>query len=155
MTRIANYLESSGATDPKSTGNAPPEMAQSLHPHPSTPRTRLPTHVAQTAALNRQGDSVGLFSSDSVTVRLPAALLTRTGGRKRVISQGRTVREVVETLERDYPGLRFHICHETGELRPYVNVFLEEENVRYLQGLDTEVPEGATLHIIHSVAGGQ
>ena len=64
------------------------------------------------------------------------------------------MREIIDALERDYPGLRFNICHETGELRPFVNVFLDTEEVRYLQGLDTPVRPGATIHIIHSVAGG-
>jgi molybdopterin synthase sulfur carrier subunit len=67
---------------------------------------------------------------------------------------GRTAAEVIEALEREYPGLRFNLCHETGELRPFVNVFLNGEDVRFLQGLDTPIPTGATMHIIHSVAGG-
>jgi molybdopterin synthase sulfur carrier subunit len=94
------------------------------------------------------------YQGEGTTVRVPAALLGRTGGRKVVQAQGGTIREIVEALERQYPGLRFNLCHETGELRPYVNVFLETENVRYLQGLDTPVSPGATIHIIHSVAGG-
>lgn len=91
---------------------------------------------------------------DSVTVSIPSALLARTGSRRSVRVCARTIREIVEALEAQYPGLRFNICHETGELRPYVNVFLETENVRYLQGLDTPVAPGATVHIVHSVAGG-
>lgn len=67
---------------------------------------------------------------------------------------GSNVREVIDGLEREYPGLRFNLCYETGELRPFVNIFLEQENVRYLSGLDTPVHPGATIHIIHSVAGG-
>jgi len=78
----------------------------------------------------------------------------RTGNRHTVSVPARTIREVIDALERDYPGLRFNLCHETGELRPYVNVFLEREDVRYLQGLDTPVADGATVHIFHSVAGG-
>lgn len=89
-----------------------------------------------------------------VTVSIPAALLHRTGRRQRVTTSGRTIREVIESLDREYPGLRFNICHETGELRPFVNVFLGREDVRYLDGLDTQVGAGETLHIIHSVAGG-
>jgi molybdopterin synthase sulfur carrier subunit len=49
----------------------------------------------------------------------------------------------------------FDLCYETGELREYVNVFVGGEEVRYLRGLDTEVPEGSTLYILQSVAGGQ
>ncbi len=93
-------------------------------------------------------------SSVSARVRVPVALLMRTGNRRWVEAGGGTIREIIDSLERDYPGLRFHLCHETGELRPYVNLFLGAENVRYLQGLDTRVAAGATIHIIHSVAGG-
>ena len=90
----------------------------------------------------------------AVTVRIPAALLNRTGNRHSVLVTGGTVREIIESLEREYPGLRFNICHETGDLRPFVNIFLGTEDIRYLQGLDTPVPTGATIHVIHSVAGG-
>lgn len=90
----------------------------------------------------------------SVSVRIPGQLLSRTGHRGAVSVEAATIRQVIDALERDYPGLRFNLCHETGELRPFVNVFLEEENVRYLQGLDTAVPPGATVHIFHNVAGG-
>ena len=91
---------------------------------------------------------------DSVSVWIPPALRERTGNRRQVHAVGRTVREMIDALERDYPGLRFNLCHETGELRPYVNIFLEGENVRFLQGLETPLNGGATVHIIHSVAGG-
>ena len=61
---------------------------------------------------------------------------------------------IIDELDRNYPGLRFNLCHETGELRPFVNIFLNRENIRYLQGLDTLVTPGATVHILQSVAGG-
>lgn len=95
------------------------------------------------------------MDSPSVRVRIPGALLLRTGHRQAVTVAGDTIREVIDALERDYPGLRFNLCHETGELRPFVNVFLEDEDVRYLRGLDTPVTPGATVHIFHSVAGGE
>jgi molybdopterin converting factor small subunit len=88
------------------------------------------------------------------TVRIPVALRGRTRNQRAVTVSGSTIREIIDALERDYPGLRFNLCFETGELRPFVNVFLGQENVRYLDGLDTPVPAGATVHIIHSVAGG-
>jgi molybdopterin synthase sulfur carrier subunit len=93
-------------------------------------------------------------AAEDITVRIPAALLLRTGNRQIVKVGARTIRDVIGALERDYPGLRFNLCYETGELRPFVNVFLEQEDVRYLQGLDTPIPAGATVHIFHSVAGG-
>jgi molybdopterin synthase sulfur carrier subunit len=88
------------------------------------------------------------------TVTLPGALRARTGNCSSVTVSGRTVHEIITALDQAFPGLRFHLCYETGELRPYVNIFLEHENIRYLEGLDTAVKAGATLHILQSVAGG-
>lgn len=90
----------------------------------------------------------------SITVSFPGALRSRVGNRSSVGVTGRTVREVIDALEQEFPGLRFNLCYETGELRPYVNVFLNRANIRYLQGLDTPVSPGARIHILQSVAGG-
>ncbi len=89
-----------------------------------------------------------------VTVSLPMALRAKTGQQASVSVVARTVREVIDGLERDFPGLRFHLCYETGELRPFVNIFVEREHIRYLRGLDTPVSPGARVHILASVAGG-
>jgi len=89
----------------------------------------------------------------TTTVVLPYQLRDRTGGTRTVQLQGETVRELLDDLDRRWPGLKFSICHETGELRPFVNVFVGPEDVRYLSGLDTAV-DHQTVHIIHSVAGG-
>ena len=90
----------------------------------------------------------------SVTVLLPGELHGRAGGRQSVRVEGATLRAVIDALEHEYPGLRFNLCHETGELRPFVNVFVNGVNVRYAQDLETPVPTGATIHILPSVAGG-
>ncbi|HEV7129648.1 MAG TPA: MoaD/ThiS family protein [Ktedonobacterales bacterium] len=90
----------------------------------------------------------------TVTVLLPGALRARAGNRARVQVAGRTVREVIVALDQEYPGLRFNLCEETGELRQYVNIFVDGDNVRFLRGLDTPVSGNATLHILQSVAGG-
>jgi len=89
-----------------------------------------------------------------VTVSLPSPLRAKVGNQASVTVKGQTVREVIDALEEDFPGLRFSLCYETGELRPFVNIFVERENIRYLQGLDTVVPPGAKMHILPSVAGG-
>ena len=96
-------------------------------------------------------------SADAVLntkVSFPIALRTKVGNRETVMVAGHTVREIIDALEHDFPGIRFNLCHETGELRPFVNIFLNSENIRYLQGLDTPVSDKATLHILQSVAGG-
>lgn len=87
-------------------------------------------------------------------VSFPIALRAKVGNRDTVMATGRTIREIIDALDHDFPGVRFSLCHETGELRPFVNIFLNRENIRYLQGLDTPVQSGATLHILQSVAGG-
>lgn len=90
----------------------------------------------------------------TVRVFFPGALRARAGNQASVMAAGRTVREVIDTLEEGFPGLRFNLCYETGELRPFVNIFVDRENIRYLQGLDTAITAGASMHILQSVAGG-
>src|SRR2546427_13229891 len=90
----------------------------------------------------------------TVTVILPHVLRAKIGNLKSVTAAGSTIREIIDALDHDFPGLRFNVCHETGELRPYVNIFLDREDIRYLQGLDTPVRTGANIHILQSVAGG-
>jgi sulfur-carrier protein len=88
------------------------------------------------------------------TVLLPGVLRARAGGAGSVRVAGATVAELIAALEKQHPGLGFNLCYETGELRPFVNVFVNGENIRYLQGLATPVPAGARVHILPSVAGG-
>ena len=98
--------------------------------------------------------SDSLESVPRTVVHLAYALRAFADNKASVLAGGRTVRAVIDTLDRDYPGMRFHLCYETGELRPYVNIFLNRENIRYFQGLDTPLPHNAVLHILPSVAGG-
>ncbi len=97
---------------------------------------------------------VDRLAGHAVTVKLPPQLYERTGGRRAIMTPAGSVREVIAALEAAAPGLRFHLCEETGELRSFVNVFLDGVNVRNLAGLETAVPDGATLMIFPSVAGG-
>ena len=89
-----------------------------------------------------------------VTVYFPGALREKVGNQRAVLARGNTIREVIDQLEKDYPGLRFSLCYETGEVRVFVNIFVEREHIRYLQGLDTPLSAGANIHIFQSVAGG-
>ena len=90
----------------------------------------------------------------TATVILPYVLREKVGNQKSILVAGSTIREIIDALDHDYPGLGFNLCYETGELRPFVNIFLNRENIRYLQGLDTPVQTGAIIHILQSVAGG-
>jgi molybdopterin synthase sulfur carrier subunit len=93
-------------------------------------------------------------SAPAVTIRLPGPLRERAGRRAAVAARGATVRAVIYDLDEQFPGMRFQLCEETGDLRPFINIFLEDANVRDLQGLDTPVTDGGTVHILLSVAGG-
>jgi molybdopterin converting factor small subunit len=90
----------------------------------------------------------------SVTVRVPTTLRTLTGGASEVAVEGGTVGEVVAALESSYPGFRDRLLDDAGKLRRFVNVFVSDDDVRFLQGLDTPVPAGETVSIVPAVAGG-
>jgi sulfur-carrier protein len=104
-------------------------------------------------------DFEGIMDSQAVpptaTVILPYVLREKVDNQKSIVVAGSTIREIIDALDHDFPGLGFNLCHETGELRPYVNIFLDRENIRYRQGLETPVQRGATIHILQSVAGGR
>jgi molybdopterin synthase sulfur carrier subunit len=90
----------------------------------------------------------------SVHVRVPTILRTYTGGDSEVTAEGGTLAEVLESLDGSYPGIRARIVDETGELRRFVNVYVGNDDVRFLEGLGTETPSGAQISVIPAVAGG-
>jgi molybdopterin converting factor small subunit len=77
-----------------------------------------------------------------------------TGGVGEVELEASTVREAIDALEREHPGLKSRLLDENGALRRFVNLFVADEDIRFLQGLDTPLPFGSTLSIIPAVAGG-
>lgn len=89
----------------------------------------------------------------SVTVRIPTPLRTLTGGQDEVSVEGATVAAVIDALEAKHPGLRDRVCDAKG-VRRSVNLYLGEEDVRYLDGLATAVKPGETLSIVPAIAGG-
>jgi molybdopterin synthase sulfur carrier subunit len=91
----------------------------------------------------------------SVSVRIPTPLRSATGGVAEVTVEASTVREMVTDLERQHPGIRERICEESGEIRRFVNVFVGDEDIRFLKGLDTQIPPGTQISIIPAVAGGR
>jgi molybdopterin converting factor small subunit len=90
----------------------------------------------------------------SVTVRVPTQLRTLTNGAGEVTVEGSTVGEALKALDASHPGFAGRLFDDAGKLRRFVNVFVADEDVRFLQGLDTPVPNGQTLSIIPAVAGG-
>jgi sulfur-carrier protein len=89
-----------------------------------------------------------------VTVRIPTQLRPLAGGHSEISTGGATVAEVLKALEAAHPGFSDRIFDDTGRLRRFVNVFLADEDIRFLDGVDTAVPDGATLSIVPAVAGG-
>ena len=90
----------------------------------------------------------------SATVRIPTILRTLAGGEAEVKAEGSTLRELLDALESDHPGLKARVLDDEGKLRRFVNVYVGDEDVRFEQGLDTATPEGAQVSIIPAVAGG-
>jgi molybdopterin synthase sulfur carrier subunit len=90
----------------------------------------------------------------SVTVRIPTQLRTLTGGDGEVAVEGASVGEVLKALDAAHAGFAARLFDEGGNLRRFVNVFLADEDVRFLDGLATPVADGQTLSIVPAVAGG-
>lgn len=90
----------------------------------------------------------------SVTIRIPTTLRTLTGGESQVEVQGSTVGEVLADLDAKHPGFKDRLFDADGDLLRFVNVFVADDDVRYLDGVNTPVPDGETVAIIPAVAGG-
>lgn len=88
------------------------------------------------------------------TVRVPTTLRTLTAGESEVAVDGATVRAVLQSLEAAHPGFEERLVDDEGNLRRFVNVFVDDDDIRFLDGLDTAVPDGQTVAIVPAVAGG-
>jgi molybdopterin converting factor small subunit len=90
----------------------------------------------------------------SVTVRIPTILRTYTEGASEVSAQGTTLAEVLDDLETNHSGIRARVLDDNGQLRRFVNVYVGNDDVRFLDGLTSQTPEGTQISIIPAVAGG-
>lgn len=91
----------------------------------------------------------------AVTVKIPTPLRELTADQGTVTADGAsTIEELVAHLEASYPGMRERLCDDDGQLRRFVNVFVNGEDVRYLAGLDSALSEGDEISIVPAVAGG-
>jgi molybdopterin synthase sulfur carrier subunit len=90
----------------------------------------------------------------SVIVRVPTTLRPLTGGQAEVKVEAATVADVIAAVEASHPGFRDRLLDDDGKLRKFVNVFVADDDVRFLQGLDTPVPDGETVSVLPAVAGG-
>lgn len=90
----------------------------------------------------------------SQTVVIPAPLRKYTRGAEEVELQAATVQDVIDRLEEKYPGIRAGICESTGSLRRFINVYVDGEDVRFLNDLATPLRDGAEIAIVPAIAGG-
>ena len=90
----------------------------------------------------------------AVTVRIPTTLRPLSGGEKQVEVAPGSLSEVIDALDAAHPGFKDRLIDDDGSLRKFVNVFVDDDDVRYLDGLDTKVADGITVSIIPAVAGG-
>ena len=90
----------------------------------------------------------------SVSVRIPTILRTYTGGESEVSAEGGTLAAVLDDLDANFAGIKGRVLDEDGKLRRFVNVYVADDDVRFLQDLETPTPEGTKVSIIPAVAGG-
>jgi len=88
------------------------------------------------------------------SIRIPSPLQSYVEGNREVVIKGETVAEIVGNLTLRYPRLALHLFSEDGSLRPYIHIYLNETNVRDLEGLETTISENDRLMIVPSIAGG-
>jgi len=90
----------------------------------------------------------------SIIVRIPAPLRRLTRNQAKVEAEGTTIAELMDRLDENYPGLRDRLVDEGGRIRPYVNFYVNEEDIRFLDGTKTELRDGDVLSIVPAIAGG-
>ena len=90
----------------------------------------------------------------AITVRIPTPLRRVTDGQDKVNTEGATVREIIDSMESQFPGIKERLCDENGDLRNFVNVFVNGEDVRFLEGIDSATGDGDEISIVPAVAGG-
>ncbi len=90
----------------------------------------------------------------AVKVRIPTPLRKITNGSDEVVAQGANISEVIEDLEKNFPGIKERICEDSGELRRFVNLYLNDEDIRFKENLETVLSDNDELSIIPAIAGG-
>lgn len=88
-------------------------------------------------------------------VRIPSPLRRYTDGQSKVETNGATIQELIDNLEAQHPGVKSRLCDENGQIKRYVNVFVNDEEIRTLQGVETPITDKDEVSIIPAMAGGQ
>ena len=89
-----------------------------------------------------------------ITVRIPTPLRPMTEGKSEVEGTGTTIGELIDQLNAAHPGFKDRVCDDRGEIRRFINVYLNEEDIRFLTGKDTPVKDGDEVSIVPAIAGG-
>ena len=89
-----------------------------------------------------------------VKVRMPMLLQKLTQDRAEVVGNGSTIGELIDDLEKNFPGIKERVCDETGKVRSFISIYVNEENVRFLQKGETPLKDGDEISIIPAIVGG-
>ncbi|HSB43944.1 MAG TPA: MoaD/ThiS family protein [Nitrospira sp.] len=89
-----------------------------------------------------------------IKIRIPTPLRPLTKGQGEVEAQASSIANMIETLNQSHPGLKDRLCDESGELRRFVNIYVNEEDIRFLQGKETSLKDGDEVSIVPAIAGG-
>ena len=96
----------------------------------------------------------GGFIEMSVVVKIPTPLRTLTGGEPQVEGNGDSLKVLIDNLEGDFTGIKERLCEENGDVRRFINIFVNDEDIRFQQGLETQLKDGDEVSIIPAIAGG-
>lgn len=91
----------------------------------------------------------------SAIVRIPTPLRKLTNGKGEIPITAKNVQELIEHLERDFPGMKTRLCDESGQVRRFINIFVNEEDIRFKQNLVTTIKDGDDVSIVPAIAGGK
>ncbi len=91
----------------------------------------------------------------SVKVRIPTPLRSLTNGSEEVIVEGNSIKEVIDNLETNYNGFKARLCDEKGQIRRFINFYLNDEDIRFKDNQDTPVNDGDQISIVPAIAGGK
>jgi molybdopterin synthase sulfur carrier subunit len=89
-----------------------------------------------------------------IKVRIPTPLRKLTGEKGEIETEGKNIQDLINALEQKFPGLRDRLCDEQGEIRRFVNIYVNEEDIRFMQGKETLLKAGDIVSIVPAIAGG-
>jgi molybdopterin synthase sulfur carrier subunit len=90
----------------------------------------------------------------AITVRIPTPLRQFTDGKEAVELQAGSVREMLDALESEHAGIKGRLCEDNGDVRRFVNLYVNEEDIRFLENLDTPLKDGDEVSVVPAIAGG-